>query len=95
MNGFNVLLKRELAMAWSRGGGPALALAFNIGAVTLLPLASGGSLDKLKDRVAFWLNVDTIHRPEDVICSQAEAGCQLVRRHLSFKSVIKIWTLTT
>lgn len=48
MNGFGVLLKRELAMAWSRGGGPAVALAFNAGAVTLLPLASGGSLDKLK-----------------------------------------------
>ena len=48
MNGFAVLLKRELAMAWNRGGGPAVALAFNVGAVTLLPLASGGSLDKLK-----------------------------------------------
>lgn len=48
MSGFGVLLKRELALAWNRGGGPAVALAFNIGAVTLLPLASGGSLDKLK-----------------------------------------------
>ena len=48
MNGLGVLLKRELAMAWSRGGGPAVALAFNVCAVTLLPLASGGSLDKLK-----------------------------------------------
>jgi heme exporter protein B len=48
MNGFGVLLKRELAMAWNRGGGPAVALAFNAGAVTLLPLASGGSLDKLR-----------------------------------------------
>ena len=48
MNGFGVLLKRELAMAWNRGGGPAVALAFNAAAVTLLPLASGGALDKLK-----------------------------------------------
>ena len=48
MNGFAVLLRRELGMAWNRGGGPAVALAFNLCAVTLLPLASGGSLDKLK-----------------------------------------------
>ena len=48
MSGFGALLKRELAMAWNRGGGPAIALAFNISAVTLLPLASGGSLDKLR-----------------------------------------------
>jgi heme exporter protein B len=48
VNGFGVLLKRELAMAWNRGGGPAVALAFNISAVTLLPLAAGGALDKLK-----------------------------------------------
>lgn len=48
MSAFGILLRRELAMAWSRGGAPAVALAFNIGAVTLLPLASGGSLDKLK-----------------------------------------------
>ncbi len=48
MNGFAILLKRELAMAWSRGGGPAVALAFNVSAVTLLPLASGGSLEKLR-----------------------------------------------
>lgn len=48
MNGFSVLFRRELAMAWSKGGGPAVALAFNVCAVTLLPLASGASLDKLK-----------------------------------------------
>jgi heme exporter protein B len=48
MSGFGVLLKRELAMVWNRGGGPAVALAFNVSAVALLPLASGGSLDKLK-----------------------------------------------
>ena len=48
MSGFSVLFKRELAMAWNRGGGPAVALAFNLCAVTLLPLASGAALDKLK-----------------------------------------------
>jgi heme exporter protein B len=48
VSGFGVLLKRELTMAWNRGGGPAVALAFNLSAVTLLPLAAGGSLDKLK-----------------------------------------------
>ena len=48
MSGFGVLFKRELAMAWNRGGGPAVALAFNLCAVTLLPLASGAALEKLK-----------------------------------------------
>lgn len=48
MSGFLVLFRRELAMAWNRGGGPAVALAFNLCAVTLLPLASGAALDKLK-----------------------------------------------
>ena len=48
MNGFATLFRRELAMAWNRGGGPAVALAFNLCAVTLLPLASGAALDKLK-----------------------------------------------
>jgi heme exporter protein B len=48
MSGFGTLFRRELAMAWNRGGGPAVALAFNLCAVTLLPLASGTALDKLK-----------------------------------------------
>ena len=48
MSGFGALFRRELAMAWNRGGGPAVALAFNACAVTLLPLAAGGGLDKLK-----------------------------------------------
>jgi heme exporter protein B len=48
MSGFGVLMKRELALAWGRGGGPLVALAFNLCAVTLLPLAAGASLDKLK-----------------------------------------------
>jgi heme exporter protein B len=48
MKGFGILMKRELAVAWGRGGGPLVALAFNVCAVTLLPLAAGASLDKLK-----------------------------------------------
>ena len=48
MRGFATLLRRENALAWSGGGGPLMALAFNACAVTLLPLAAGASLDKLK-----------------------------------------------
>jgi len=36
-----VLLRRELALAWGRGGGPLPALAFYAGVTTLLPLAIG------------------------------------------------------
>lgn len=48
MKGFGVLLRRELAMAWGRGGGPIVALAFYACAVTLLPLAAGAALERLK-----------------------------------------------
>ncbi len=48
MRGFAILLRREIALAWGRGGGPLIALAFNACAVTLLPLAAGASLDKLR-----------------------------------------------
>src|SRR3954468_9495246 len=48
MSGFFTLFRREMGMAWNRGGGPAVALAFNLCAVTLLPLASGAALDKLR-----------------------------------------------
>jgi heme exporter protein B len=34
------LLRRELALAWGRGGGPLFACAFYAGLATLLPLAS-------------------------------------------------------
>lgn len=34
------LMRRELALAWGRGGGPLLACAFYAGLTTLLPLAS-------------------------------------------------------
>ena len=36
-----VLLRRELALAWGRGGGPLLACAFYACLTTLLPLAAG------------------------------------------------------
>jgi heme exporter protein B len=35
------LFRREIALAWGRGGGPLLALGFYAGVVTLLPLAVG------------------------------------------------------
>lgn len=41
MSGFGVLLRRELALSWGRGGGPLLALAFYAATATLLPLAMG------------------------------------------------------
>lgn len=40
MNGLGVLLGRELALSWGRGGGPLLALAFYVATATLLPLAT-------------------------------------------------------
>jgi heme exporter protein B len=42
-----VLLRRELALAWGRGGGPLLACAFYAGMATLLPLAAGPSPARL------------------------------------------------
>ena len=36
-----VLLRRELALAWGRGGGPLLAGTFYVTMATLLPLAAG------------------------------------------------------
>jgi heme exporter protein B len=48
VSGFSTLLRRELALAWGRGGGPLTALAFNACAVTLLPLAAGAAPERLK-----------------------------------------------
>ena len=42
-----VLLRRELALAWGRGGGPLLACAFYVTMATLLPLAAGPSPERL------------------------------------------------
>ena len=41
MNAFGLLLRREIALAWGRGGGPLLALGFYAAAVVMLPLALG------------------------------------------------------
>ena len=38
---FLVLLRRELALAWARGGGPLLALGFFAAAVVMLPFSLG------------------------------------------------------
>jgi len=47
MSALATLFRRELALAWGRGGGPLLALGFYAGAVTLLPLSVGPSTAKL------------------------------------------------
>jgi heme exporter protein B len=47
MNGFSILLRRELAMSWGKGGGPLLALAFYLAIATLLPLAIGSEPGRL------------------------------------------------
>ena len=41
MNGLAILFRRELALAWGKGGGPLLALAFYAATAALLPLAAG------------------------------------------------------
>jgi heme exporter protein B len=47
MSGFLVLLRRELALSWGRGGGPLLALSFYVAVATLLPLAIGAEPGRL------------------------------------------------
>ena len=47
MNGVFVLLRRELALSWGRGGGPLLALAFYLALSTLLPLSVGSEPARL------------------------------------------------
>jgi heme exporter protein B len=44
----NALLRRELSLAWGRGGGALLALAFYAGIAVLLPLSLGAEGDRLK-----------------------------------------------
>ena len=43
MSGLGMLIRRELALNWGRGGGPLLALAFYLAMATLLPLATGAA----------------------------------------------------
>ena len=47
MNAFPLLLRRELALAWGRGGGPLLALSFYAAIVTLVPLAAGSDTARI------------------------------------------------
>jgi heme exporter protein B len=47
MKGLQVLIGRELALSWGRGGGPLLALAFYAVMATLSPLATGPAPDRL------------------------------------------------
>lgn len=47
MTALAALFRRELSIAWSRGGGPVLALAFFAAVVSLLALAVGGEPQRL------------------------------------------------
>jgi heme exporter protein B len=47
MSGLYTLLRRELALAWGRGGGPLVALAFYACVTALLPLAAGAAPQRL------------------------------------------------
>jgi len=47
VKGFWVLLHRETALAWGRGGGPLLALAFYASVAALLPLSTGSDPQRL------------------------------------------------
>lgn len=47
MSALVALFRRELSLAWGRGGGPLFALAFYAGVATLLPLAAGRTPEKL------------------------------------------------
>lgn len=47
MSGLWTLLRRELALAWGRGGGPLMALAFYASTAMLLPLSAGAQPQRL------------------------------------------------
>jgi heme exporter protein B len=47
MRALAILLGRELALTWGRGGGPLPALAFYAGVTTLLPFAVGSEPERL------------------------------------------------
>lgn len=47
MSKLGALFRRELALAWGRGGGPLNTLAFYVGTATLLPLAVGAEPRRL------------------------------------------------
>ena len=48
MKGLMTLYRRELALAWSGGGGPLLACGFFLCLTALIPLAAGGDPAGLK-----------------------------------------------
>lgn len=48
MSGFAILLRRELSLAWGKGGGPLLALTFYAAAATLLPFSLGAQAAQQK-----------------------------------------------
>ncbi len=48
MSAASILFRRELALAWSGGGGPLLACGFFICLTTVVPLAAGGDPNVLK-----------------------------------------------
>ena len=47
MKGLKTLYRRELALAWSGGGGPLLACGFFLCLTVLVPLAVGGDPSRL------------------------------------------------
>ena len=47
MSALLILLRRELSLAWGRGGGPLYACAFYLGLAALLPLAEGPAPERL------------------------------------------------
>jgi heme exporter protein B len=47
VSGLGVLFRRELSMAWGRGGGPLFACAFYAGLATLVPLAGSPAPERL------------------------------------------------
>ena len=52
MNALVVLFRRELSLAWGRGGGPMLSVGFYIAAATLMPLALGPDPARLASSAA-------------------------------------------
>jgi heme exporter protein B len=47
MSRLSVLLRRETALAWGRGGGALVSVGFDAGVATLLPLAIGPEAERL------------------------------------------------
>ncbi|HLI64897.1 MAG TPA: heme exporter protein CcmB [Caulobacteraceae bacterium] len=47
MSGFSLILRREFALAFAGGGGPLVAIGFFLAMTSLLPLALGGSPERL------------------------------------------------